>query len=156
MFARFTLSKINIAASRLSSWVSNSITTRWLSKSAIPKLRSNKRALLVVVLLASSAAALTSLGVWRAVRSASGLAHGVTSASCVNVASPATTDPPFTKLKEYVYAGGRLVTSEEISCVPTLSPPAPPRHRAADPAPSTFLSRRYAIGPLPATLAGSP
>jgi RHS repeat-associated protein len=121
MFARFTLSKINIAASRLSSWVSNSITTRWLSKSAIPMLRRSKRALLVVLLLASSAAALTSLGVWRAVRSASSLAHGATSASRVNVASPATTDPPFTKLKEYVYAGGRLVTSEEISCVPTLS-----------------------------------
>src|SRR5262249_9971413 len=28
-----------------------------------------------------------------------------------------------TKLKEYVYAGGRLITSEERSCVPTLSSP---------------------------------
>src|SRR5262249_51470819 len=27
-----------------------------------------------------------------------------------------------TKLREYVYAGGRLITSEEKSCVPTLNP----------------------------------
>jgi len=137
MFAWFTLRKINSAASRLSSWVSKSNTlskssargnkrrhfkTHWLSKSAISKLRRSKRALLVVLLLASSAVALASLGVWRAVTPAPSLAHGATSAGRVNAASPATTDPPFTKLKEYVYAGGRLVTSEEISCVPTFSP----------------------------------
>src|SRR5262245_4738747 len=139
MFARFTLRKINSAASRLSSWVSNSNTSskssgngnkrhsfkaRWFGKSALSKLPRNKSVLLAVLLLASSAVALASLGIWRAVRPTSSLAHGATAASPANKASksPATTDPPFTKLKEYVYAGGRLVTSEEISCVPTLSP----------------------------------
>ena len=110
MFTRFILRKINFVASGLISWVSNSSTTRRLGKSAIPKLWCGKRALLVIVLLASSAAALTSLGVWRAVRTAPSLAHGATSASRVNAASPATTDTPYTKLKEYVYAGARLVT----------------------------------------------
>jgi RHS repeat-associated protein len=139
MFARFTLRKINSAASRLSSWVSNSNTSsmssgkgnkrhsfkaRWFGKSALSKLPRSNRALLVVLLLASSGAALASLGIWRAVRPTSSLAHGATATSPANKASkpPATTDPPFTKLKEYVYAGGRLVTSEEISCVPALSP----------------------------------
>ena len=126
MFARFTFRKINFAASRLISWVSNSSTTRWLSKSAIPKLWRGKRALLVVLLLASSAAALTSPGVWRAVRPAPSLAP-VNAASSTSGAvkayePPATTNPPLTKLREYVYAGGRLLTSEEKSCVPTLSP----------------------------------
>src|SRR5262245_1795537 len=95
--------------------------THWLSMSAIPRLRHSKRALLVVVLLASSAAALTSLGVWRAVRSAPGLApvHSTPSGAIV---APATTNPPLTKLREYVYAGGRLIASEEKSCVSTLSP----------------------------------
>jgi RHS repeat-associated protein len=32
------------------------------------------------------------------------------------------TPVPLTKLKEYVYAGGRMLTSEEKSCVPALSP----------------------------------
>ena len=32
------------------------------------------------------------------------------------------TSVPLTKLREYVYAGGRLITSEEKSCVPALSP----------------------------------
>ncbi|HEU0177661.1 MAG TPA: BACON domain-containing carbohydrate-binding protein [Blastocatellia bacterium] len=77
---------------------------------------------MAVLLLTSSAVALTSLGVWQAIRPASSLARVATSASRVNVASPATTDPPYTKLKEYVYTGGRLVTSEEISCVPAFSP----------------------------------
>jgi hypothetical protein len=35
---------------------------------------------------------------------------------------PATTNLPLTRLKEYVYAGGRLITSEEKSCVPALNP----------------------------------
>jgi RHS repeat-associated protein len=98
--------------------------THWFIKSAISKLRRSKRALLVVLLLASSAVALASVGIWRAVRPTPSLAHGATAASPANKASkpPATTDSPFTKLKEYVYAGGRLVTSEEISCVPALSP----------------------------------
>jgi RHS repeat-associated protein len=38
------------------------------------------------------------------------------------VPGPATSNPPLTKLKEYVYAGSRLIMSEEKSCVPTLSP----------------------------------
>src|SRR6266498_1721536 len=139
MFAWFTLRKINSAASRLSSWVSKSNTlskssargnkrrrfkTHWLSKSAISKLRRSKRALLVVLLLASSAVALASLGVWRAVRPTPSLAHGATAASPANNASvlQTTADLPLTKLREYVYAGGRLVTSEEKSCVPTLTP----------------------------------
>jgi len=122
MFARFTFRKINFAASRLISWVSNSNTTRWLNKNAIPNLWRSKRALLVVLLIASSAAALTSLGIRWVIRPTPSLAHGATSASPVNVASPATVDAQLTKLKEYVYAGGRLITSEEKSCVPTLSP----------------------------------
>jgi len=100
--------------------------TPWFSKSAISKLRRSKRALLVVLLLASSAVALASLGIWRAVRPTPSLASmnaaSTTGAAVKSSASPATADPPFTKLKEYVYAGGRLVTSEEISCVPTLIP----------------------------------
>src|SRR5262245_30293678 len=96
--------------------------THWLSMSAISKLRRSKSALLVVVLLASSAAALTSLGVWRAVGATPSLASGAVAASPANVASPATADLPLTKLREYVYAGGRLITSEEKSCVPTLNP----------------------------------
>jgi hypothetical protein len=99
---------------------------RWFSKSAISNLRRSKRALLVIVLLASSAAALASLGFWRTVRPASRLAP-VNAASAVGGAvktyePPATTNPPLTKLREYVYAGGRLITSEEKSCVPALSP----------------------------------
>ena len=84
MFARFTFRKINSAASRLSSWVSNSNTlsksgskgnkrrpfkTRRLGKIALPKLQRNKRVLLVVLLLASSATALASLGIRRAMQS---------------------------------------------------------------------------------------
>jgi RHS repeat-associated protein len=140
MFTRFTFRKINYAASRLRSWVSDSNTsgkssakgnkrrsfkTRWPGKSHLSNLSRNKRVLLVVLLLASSAAALTSLGVWRAVRSEPNLAHAnaasAHSGSTVNVAS-ATSNPPLTKLREYVYAGGRLITSEEKSCVATLSP----------------------------------
>jgi RHS repeat-associated protein len=138
MFAWFTFRKINSTASRLSSWVSKSNTlskssakgnkrrhfrTHWLSMSAIPKLWRSKRALLVVVLLASSAVALTSLGAWRAVRSVPGLApvHSTPSGAIV---APATTNPPLTKLREYVYAGGRLIASEEKSCATTLSPPS--------------------------------
>ena len=79
------LAKSSSAASRLSSWVSNINTlsnsgangnkrrpfkTRWLGKSVLPKPSRNKRVLLAVLLLASSAAALTSLGVRRAVRGA--------------------------------------------------------------------------------------
>jgi len=101
-----------------------------IRKASIPKLWRSRRALLVVLLLASSAAALTSLGVRRAIRPASSLAHGATSASPVNAATAAggsvqTAPPanlPLTKLREYVYAGGRLITSEEKSCVPTLNP----------------------------------
>src|SRR6266511_1821746 len=98
--------------------------TPWFSKSAISKLRRSKRALLVVLLLASSGVALASLGIWRAVRPTPSLAHGATAASPANNASvlQTTADLPLTKLREYVYAGGRLVTSEEKSCVPTLSP----------------------------------
>src|SRR5262245_22613958 len=141
MFARFTLRKINSAASRLSSWVSNSNTSskssgngnkrhsfkaRWFGKSALSKLPRNKPVLLMVLLLASSAAALTSLGVRRAVRPAPSLAT-VNAASSTGGAvkgyePPAVTNPPLTKLREYVYAGGRLITSEEKSCVPTLNP----------------------------------
>src|SRR5262245_52196055 len=94
-----------------------------IRKASIPKLWRSRRALLVVLLLASSAAALTSLGVRRAIRPASSLAHGATSASPVNAATAAggsvqTAPPanlPLTKLREYVYAGGRLITSEEKS-----------------------------------------
>src|SRR6266540_3444959 len=98
--------------------------TPWFSKSAISKLRRSKRALLVVLLLASSGVALASLGIWRAVRPTPSLAHGATAASPANNASvlQTTADLPLTKLREYVYAGGRLVTSEEKSCVPTLTP----------------------------------
>src|SRR5262249_53687473 len=35
---------------------------------------------------------------------------------------PATTNPPLTKLREYVHSGGRVITREKKSCVPTLSP----------------------------------
>src|SRR5262249_21497540 len=68
--------------------------------------------------------ALVSLGIRRAIRPAPSLAHGAAAASPANKASEpsATVDPPLTKLREYVYAGGRLITSEEKSCVPTLSP----------------------------------
>src|SRR5262249_17286242 len=66
----------------------------------------------------------------RAIKPTPSLAHGSVAASAANSASPtsgatgtpATTDLPLTKLREYVYAGGRLLTSEEKSCVPTLSP----------------------------------
>jgi hypothetical protein len=107
-----------------------SFKMRRLGKTAIPKLWRSKRSLLMVLLLASSAAALTSLGVRLAIRPASSLASVATSASPVNVApatggsikTPPPTNRPLTKLREYVYAGGRLITSEEKSCVPTLSP----------------------------------
>src|SRR5262245_12306289 len=95
MFARFTLRKIDFAASRLISRISNSSTTRWLSNSAISKLWSSKLAalvilVLVVLLIASSAEALIFPGVQRIVRPAPSLAHGATSASRVNAASPPT------------------------------------------------------------------
>ena len=217
MFARFTLRKISSAASRLSSWVSNSSTTRWLSKSAIPKLRGSKRALLVIVLLASSATALTSIGIRRAMQSGNNAAfvsqsvpatmtagesyavtvsmlnQGTTTwtpgqayrlgsqnpqdntiwmtttnrvnllpgdsvspgatttfsfvvkapgspgsynfqwrmvrdgvewfgATTPNIAVQVLPRPVSTKLKEYVYAGGRLISSEEKACVPAFSP----------------------------------
>src|SRR5262249_35073700 len=129
------------AASRLSSWISNSNTSsksggngnkrhsfkaRWFGKSALSKLPRKKSVLLVVLLLASSAAALTSLGVRRAVRPPPSLAT-VNAASATGGAvkgyePPAAINPPLTKLREYVYVGGRLITSEEKSCVPTLSP----------------------------------
>jgi RHS repeat-associated protein len=197
--------------------------TRWLSKSAIHKLQRSRRILLVLaaLLLASSAAALTSLAIWRAMQSGNaaafvsqsvpatmtaGQAYAVTvtmlnqgtttwtpgqayrlgsqnpqdnttwvnpnrvnllpgdsvspgatttfsfvvtapsnpgsynfqwrmvqdgvgwfGALTPNVAvqvvpGPATTIPPITKLTEYVHAGGRLITSEEKSCVPTFIP----------------------------------
>src|SRR5262249_18006646 len=127
MFARFTFRKINSVASSLGAWISNSNTTSWLSKSALHKLWHSKRAFLVVLLLASSAAALTSFGVWRAVRPTPSLAHGAVAAPANGAlatsgaaGTPATADLPLTKLREYVYAGGRLITSEEKSCVPTL------------------------------------
>jgi hypothetical protein len=93
-----------------------SFKTRRLSKGAISKIWRSRRALLVVLLLASSAAALTSLGVRRAIRPASSLAP-VNAASANSGAAkayepPATANPPLTKLREYVYAGGRLLTSE--------------------------------------------
>ncbi|HKQ89880.1 MAG TPA: hypothetical protein VJZ77_04290, partial [Blastocatellia bacterium] len=84
MFARFTPRKVKSVASRLSSWVSNSNTlskpnakenkrrtfkTHLLGNRALLKLWHSKRALLVVALLASSAAALTSLGIRRAMQS---------------------------------------------------------------------------------------
>src|SRR5262245_60052144 len=92
--------------------------------SAITKLRRSKRALSVVLLLASSAVALASVGNWQAVRPTPSLAHGAIVASPANKAAepPATADLPLTKLREYVYAGGRMITSEEKSCVPTLNP----------------------------------
>ncbi len=107
--------------------------THWLSKIAVHKLWRSRRILLVVLLLASSAAALTSLGVRRAIRPTPSLAPIATSAGHVNAAwaansaikasePPATSNPPLTKLREYVYAGGRMLTSEEKSCVPVLSP----------------------------------
>src|SRR5262245_39683453 len=103
-----------------------SFKTRRLSKGAISKIWRSKRALLVVLLLASSAAALTSLGVRRAVRPAARLATVNASSSTGGAVKayepPATINPPLTKLKEYVYAGSRLITTEEKSCVPTLSP----------------------------------
>ncbi|MGN6717605.1 MAG: BACON domain-containing protein, partial [Candidatus Binatia bacterium] len=136
MFARFTFRKINSAASRLSSWFSNSNTSskssgkgnkrhsfkaRWFGKSALSKLPRNKRALLVVLLLASSAVALASLGILRAVKSAPSVAPAATTTGGAPV-SLTIADLPLTKLKEYVYAGGRLISSEEKSCVSTLSP----------------------------------
>jgi hypothetical protein len=100
--------------------------THWLSKIAIPKPWRSRRALLVVLLLATSAAALTTLGVWRAVRPAPSLAPvnaaSATGGAIKGAEPPATTNPPLTKLREYVYAGGRLITSEEKSCASTLSP----------------------------------
>jgi hypothetical protein len=100
--------------------------TRWLGKSVIPNLWRSKRLILVVLLLATSAAALTTLGAWRAVRPAPSLATvnaaSATGAAIKGAEPPATTNPPLTKLREYVYAGGRLITSEEKSCVPTLNP----------------------------------
>jgi RHS repeat-associated protein len=97
-----------------------------LNKGAIPKIWRSKRALLVVLLLASSAAALTSLGALRVVRPAPSLATVNASSSTGGAVKayepPPTPLPPLTKLKEYVYAGGRMITSEEKSCVPTLSP----------------------------------
>src|SRR5882672_58639 len=193
--------------------------TDWLSRSALPNLWRSKRALLAVLLLTSSAVALTSLGIRRAMLSGNdaafvsqsvpatmtaGEAYAVTvrmlnqgtttwtpgqlyrlgsqnpqdnttwglgrvdlsagdsvspgatttfsfvvtapsspgsynfqwqmvqdgvewfGAKTLNMAvqvvpHQATADLPLTKLKEYVYAGGRLITSEEKSCVPTLS-----------------------------------
>ena len=116
-----TFSRSGIKGNKL-----RSFKTRRLSKGAISKIWRSRRALLVVLLLASSAAALTSLGVRRAIRPAPSLAP-VNAASATSGAvnayePPATTNPPLTKLREYVYAGGRLITSEEKSCVPTLSP----------------------------------
>jgi hypothetical protein len=107
-----------------------SFKMRRLGKTAIPKLWRSKRAFLVVLLLASSASALTSLGVRLAIRPASSLASVATSAGRVNIATATggsiqtapTSNLPLTKLREYVYAGGRLITSEEKSCIPTLSP----------------------------------
>jgi RHS repeat-associated protein len=141
MFARFTFRKINSAVSRLSSWVSKSNTlsksgangnkrrpfkTRRLGKSALHKFPRNKRVLFAILLLASSAAALASIGVRRVVRPEPSLAH-VNAASAAGGAvkayePPATTNPPLTKRREYVYAGSRLIMSEEKTCVPTLSP----------------------------------
>src|SRR5262245_21174932 len=103
-----------------------SFKTHRLSKGAISKIWRSRRAMLVVLLLASSAAALTSLGVRRAVRPTPSLATVNASSSTGGAVKasepPAITNPPLTKLREYVYAGGRLITSEEKSCVPTLSP----------------------------------
>jgi RHS repeat-associated protein len=191
--------------------------TRWLGKSAVSKLPRSRRAMLVVLLLASSAAALTSLGVRRAMQSGnvaafvsqsvpatmtagetyavtvSMLNQGTTTwtpgqayrlgsqnpqdnttwmmttnrvnllasesvspgatatfsfvvtapsspgsynfqwqmvqelvewfgAKTPNIAVQVVPRTALTRLKEYVYAGGRLITSEEKSCVPTLSP----------------------------------
>jgi hypothetical protein len=116
-----TFSKSGIKGNKL-----RSFKTRRLSKGAISKIWRSRRVLLVVLLLASSAAALTSLGIRRAIRPAPRLAT-VNAASAAGGAvkayePPATTNPPLTKLREYVYAGGRPITSEEKSCVPTLSP----------------------------------
>jgi RHS repeat-associated protein len=116
-----TFNKSSIRGSKL-----RPFKKRWRSSGAISKLRHSRRALLIVLLLTSSAVALASLSVWRAIKPAPSLASvnaaSTTNAAVKSSALPATTDPPFTKLKEYVYAGGRLVTSEEISCVPTLNP----------------------------------
>src|SRR5215475_5279654 len=94
----FTLRKLNPAASRLISRVSNSSMTRWLSKGAIATLWSSNLAVLVVLLPVSSAATLIFPGVQRIVRPTPSLAQGKTSASRVNVASPAQVDAPLTKL----------------------------------------------------------
>src|SRR5262245_58379301 len=89
--------------------------TRWLSKSVTNKLWRSKRALLGALLLASSAVALTSFSVQRAMRPAPSIVPVVTSASTANAASttngaivayePPATSIPLTKLREYVYAG---------------------------------------------------
>ena len=116
-----TFSRSGIKGNKL-----RSFKTRRLSKGAISKIWRSRRALLVVLLLASSAAALTSLGVRRAIRPAPSLAivnaASATGGSVNAYEPPATTNPPLTKLREYVYAGGRLITSEEKSCVPSLNP----------------------------------
>src|SRR5262249_18558246 len=183
----------------------------WLSRSAIHKFRHSKRALLVVLLLASSAVALTSPSIWRALLSGNNAAYvsqsvpatmtaggtynvtvtmlnqgtttwtpeqayrlgsqnpqdnttwltttnrvylspgasvspGATTTFSFTVTAPSTPGsynfqwqmvqdgvewfgaqtpnqavqvvlpPALTKLKEYVYAGGRMITSEEQSC----------------------------------------
>src|SRR5262245_49401616 len=95
--------------------------TRWVGKIAISKHWRSGRALLVVLMLASSVAALTSLGVRRAIRirptpsPASVNAASATGGGVKTSEPPATTNPPLTKLREYVYAGGRLIMSEEKS-----------------------------------------
>jgi hypothetical protein len=110
-----TFSKSSIKGNKL-----RPFKTRWLSNGAISKLWRSKRAFLVVLLLASSAVALVSLGIRRAIRPAPSLA--TVNAAVKSSEPPATIDLPLTKLREYVYAGGRLITSEEKSCVPTLNP----------------------------------
>src|SRR5262245_43064012 len=123
-----TSSKFGTVQGAVATW--HPFKTRWLSKSVIPKLWRSKRALLVVLFLASSAVALTTLGVQWAIKPTPSLASGAVAANPTSVSSatsggagtPATADVPLTKLREYVYAGGRLVTSEEKSCVPTLNP----------------------------------
>jgi RHS repeat-associated protein len=206
-----TLSKSSIKGNRR-----RSFKTGLLSKSAISKLRLSRRALVVVLLLASSAVALTSLGIRRAMLSGNaaafvsqsvpatmtaGAAYAVTvrmlnqgtttwtpgqayrlgsqnpqdnttwmnpnrvnllpgdsvspgatttfsfvvtapsspgsynfqwqmvqegvewfGAKTPNIAVQVVPNPPLTRLTEYVYAGDKLITSEEKSCVPTLSP----------------------------------
>jgi RHS repeat-associated protein len=116
-----TLGKSGIKGNKL-----RPFKTLRFSKSAISKIWRNKRALLVVLLLASSAAALTSLGALRAVRPAPSLdtvnASSSTGGAVKAYEPPPTPLPPLTKLREYVYAGSRMISSEEKSCVPTLSP----------------------------------